>query len=187
MDTPNSENIINEAEAKHWYAMRVVGYMADGKIRQQLDEAGIRYYMPMREVARVVHGKTVKMVVPVAAGLMFTYGSESEILVHTQRSSNRFQFLIPRGGHIRDRIVIRDEEMDSFISVAESKLKHDYITVEEAKRAVGKKVKILGGVFNNVIGKLVSPPRGKKQTLIVEVEGLMAVSVQLTPDLIQVL
>lgn len=143
----------------------------------------MRYFQPMHEVIRHRGEKTRKELVPIVGGLFFTYGFELEIRKQCEKCDGKLQFIYPRGYKITDRLIIPNWEMENFIKVA-SVNGSTYLTAEEAERAVGKKVRIHGGTFDGVEGKVVSKGRGK--TLIVEI-GVMAVSAKITPDVIEVI
>ncbi len=178
--------ILSSADCKneeHWFAMRVVGYRVDNVVRKRLDEVGIRYFQPMHEVIRRRGEKVKKELVPVVGGLFFTYGLEPDILQQCAKCDGKLQFIYPRGYKITDRIIIPNVEMENFIRVAGAN-GSAYLTAEEADRAIGKKVRIHGGTFDGVEGKLVSKGRGK--TLIVEI-GVMAVSAKVAPEVIELI
>lgn len=51
----------------------------------------------------------------------------------------------------------------------------------------GKRVRIIGGVFNEYEGQLLSVKSMRKKRLIIELEGLITASVEVEPDFIQVI
>lgn len=163
--------------------MRVIGFRVDGVVRRHLDDVHVKYFQPMHEVVRHRGNKAYKEIVPIVSGLFFTYGLESEIQKCCNVCDNKLQFIFPRGHKITDRIVIGNKEMEDFIKVASQK-GATFIAAEDINPAVGKRVKIHGGTFDGVEGKLISKGRGK--TLVVEI-GVMAVKAKVTPDVIEVI
>lgn len=168
---------------EHWFAMRIVGYRVDNVVRRKFDEGNMKYFQPLHEVVRRRGDKVYKETVAVVGGLFFAYGLEPDIQRYCRLCDGKLQFIYPRGYKITDRIVISNKEMDDFIKVSSMK-DSKFLTYEEAEHAVGKSVRIHGGTFDGVEGKLVSRGRGK--TLIVEI-GVMAVSAKLAPEVIELI
>lgn len=85
-------------------------------------------------------------------------------------------------------ITVPDDQMDSFIKIA-SHYEEDtvYYRPEEIDLKRGMRVCIHGGKFDNVKGMFVRVQGKRNRRVVVLLEGVMAVSAEVHPDLIEVL
>lgn len=76
--------------------------------------------------------------------------------------------------------------MERFIyAVGNSDNARYYMPGELTKAMYGRRVRIVGGVFDDFEGNLLSVKGMRTRRLIVEIPGLMAASVEVNPDFIQ--
>ena len=168
----------------HWFAMRVVGPRVYIGVRNDLTELGIEFFQPMRTALKRTRARTVRTEVPIVGGLFFCHGIEKEILDYCRRVEYRLQFIIPRGKTISDRIIIPDNQMNRFIEAVRTH-DYEYLAVDDAIKAVGKLVRIHGGALDGATGRL-QAARGKRRFILL-LENLMAVSITLTTEVIDVI
>ena len=86
----------------------------------------------------------------------------------------------------REPMTVRDEEMERFIGAAESSGAARYYTPEEITPEMrNRRIRIVGGQMNGYEGTLLTVRGSKKKRLLVEVPSLIAVSVEIEADFIE--
>jgi len=82
--------------------------------------------------------------------------------------------------------VISDKEMEQFIRVTESIEKFRYYTPDEVSPSMyGRKICIVGGSLDGCVGRLKTKRGSKYKELIIEMQGILAVGVQVSPEYIR--
>ena len=157
-----------------WYVLRV-SYSRELKIKELLDQMGIRVFVPMMWRTRTIAGKTEKRLVPAVNNLCFVlwdrvgidsfirgFGDVSPVHYYWDRTAN-------------NPMTVPKQAMDDFIKVA-STMDEDliYITEINSKLREGQTVKVTSGSFAGVTGKIVR--RRKSRRIMVELPGMLAVA-----------
>lgn len=174
-------------ENKHWYVMRTLGRFCESGVKHKLEESGIRYYQVMKTVVKMQKGKKCILDEPVIPNLLFVYGTKDSIMPHTA-AGNNFQFVYNRcSGKQADCLIVPTKAMDDFIRVAESNENSQIFTAEEIQLSKGQKIRMIGGALDGVEGVFVRRKGRKRKTLVVVLEGLLGVSAEVDPDMIEVL
>lgn len=76
--------------------------------------------------------------------------------------------------------------MEQFIRVTESIEKFRYYTPDEVSPAMyGRKICIVGGSLDGCVGRLKAKRGSKFKELIIEMQGILAVGVQVSPEYIR--
>lgn len=171
----------------HWFAMSAP-YRNELKAQADIEAAGLRCFIPMRWELRT-NGNTKKRVrVPVLHNLLFVRGTEEQ-LKEFKTVRNYIQYLMrPTLDGRREKIIVPDRQMDQFIRVCESdddSLR--YLEPEEVNLRKGAKVRIIGGAFDGAEGQFIRVKGARNRRFVVTITGLAAVSVEVAPDLIEVL
>lgn len=169
-----------------WYAMRA--YKCESKAEEALkSKDGMKYFIPKRYEVRTYHGVKSKRLVPVIPSLVFVHASHDRI-TEFKKNSNFLQFITWDKSTGREYITIPDHQMENFILVV-SKYEEDtvYYTPEEIDIRKGVRVRIHGGKFDNVEGVFMRVKGKRSKRLVVQLDGIMAASVEMHPDLVEII
>ena len=170
----NSPDIDNGCS---WYALRV-SYSRELKVQAQLQEVGVRTFVPMAWRKCPVKQGTTKMVkklVPAVNNLCFVYwtkqGIEDYIRSFGEKSPVHFYW----DRTTSSPVVVQDKAMEDFIKVSAS-LDEDLIYVTEIteKLREGQTVRVKDGAFKGVEGKVVRIKKSRR--ILVELPGMLAVA-----------
>ena len=148
---------------KHWYPIRVT-YSQEMKVKSYFDACQIASFIPMRYSEIQRNGQSKIKLVPVIHNLVFVYCTKNEIEQIKRESSisSKIRYIIDK--ETKQIITIPDKQMQDFISVAgnidEQIL---YLTPQEVALKKGDYVRITGGIWKGIEGKLV---RIKKNMII---------------------
>ena len=74
------------SEQPLWYALRVT-YNREMKVKADLDERGIRNFVPMQYKAQVRNGRLVKRLVPSVHNLIFVYMEPSRMREYKEETA----------------------------------------------------------------------------------------------------
>lgn len=176
MDSLHSTSCLrqNEDSQLNWYAVRV-SYSRELTLKAILDKEKIENFIPMRYGYVVKNGKRARKLLPAIHNLVFIHSTRKRIdaLKNSLEPSLPIRFIMNRE-HCRP-VVIPDAQMRSFILVAGS---YDeailYVESSELHLEKGQKVRIIGGVFEGVIGEFIRIRHDRR--VVVNIEGVMAVA-----------
>lgn len=160
--------------AMHWYAVRV-SYSRELVLKSILDSENIENFIPMRYGYIIKNGKRMRKLLPAIHNLVFIHSTRKRIdaLKDSLEGTMPIRFIMNRE-HCRP-VVIPDEQMRSFILVAGT---YDeailYVESAELHLVKGQKVRIIGGVFEGVIGEFVRIRHDRR--VVVNIEGVMAIA-----------
>jgi len=168
-----------------WYVMRFL-YNRRSNTRERLASAGIEAFMPMRWEIRNLGGRKVRVHVPVIRSLLFVRSTPSALAPYLEADSY-FQHQFRRGGRPGEPLIVPDDQMESFIRAAEHADRPLYFTPGELDIARGTRVRVLGGPFDGVEGVFLKVKGSRAKRLVIDLPDMLAVAVEVTPDLIQVL
>lgn len=158
-------------EKKQWFAMRA--YKKEKHAEEAIAAfAPLECFVAKQFVLRTYHGKKHRVVVPLIPSLVFVYGKKSDIqrfkAVHT------YLQYISTGGHVEAKgpLVVPEKQMLDFITVAQQyESDIHYYTPGEVALVKGSKVKILGGVFEGVVGTLLEDKQAGDKKVLVSLPG----------------
>ncbi len=182
----NDNGLHSEDEIIHWYVMSVYAHNMK-KAEEALSARGdLRYFIPKQYVLRTYHGQSRRELVPLISGLLFlraTYAQADEF----QKHYPFIGFLRQRTGTGRHTMTVPDAAMDEFIGVARH-YEEDliYYRPEELQLDKGSRVRIVGGVFDGVVGTLLKVKGKREKCLVVSLPGILAVAAaHISPEYIQ--
>lgn len=179
--------MLHEDNEVLWYAMRVP-YRNELKVQLKLQEKGIETFIPKRKKIVKKRGKTSYELLPAANNLIFVHSSLSVIKGLKQEILN-LQYLVNKLEGESIKIVVRDNEMQSFIKAVEN-LEEEitYLSPEEINIEKGTRVRIIGGNFDGVEGIFVKVKGKRNKKVVVMLDKLLAVVIaEIDPDLIEVI
>ena len=174
-----------EKERRSWFVMRDLS-RPNAKLPayMKLDELGIRCYTPTVWRTMVRNGVRTSRKVPVIHDLLFVCETR-EVLDPVVAKMPTLQYRFLRRTW-REPMTVRDEEMERFIGAAESSGAARYYTPEEITPEMrNRRIRIVGGQMNGYEGTLLTVRGSKKKRLLVEVPSLIAVSVEIEADFIE--
>ena len=174
-----------EMEAIRWYVMRA--HKKEKKAEECLTVAGTEFYIPKTTVVREFHGKKSKRQVPVIPDMIFVHASQKQ-LVEFKKANNFLQFVIWNKSTGPEYLTVPDCQMEDFIRVSTNPgVSALYLRPEEIDIKQGTRVRILGGDLDGVTGVFMKVKGKRNRRLVVMLDGILAVSADIAPDLIQVI
>lgn len=169
-----------------WFVMSA--YKNEKKAEEKLSgKDGLEYFIPKCYAVRVYHGVKSKRLVPVIPNLVFVHASRKQI-TDFKKYHNFLQFVTWEKSTRLEYLVVPDEQMESFITIASQYEETTvYYKPEEIDIRKGTRVCIHGGKFDGVKGVFMRVQGKRNRRVVVMLEGVMAVSAEVHPDLIEVI
>ncbi len=162
-----------------WYALKVY-YNRVSDIDKEINEAGLKTFVPMTTVVveRDGHRSAVKR--PLISSLMFVRASADDIIQTERRLAGRAS-VYTMAEPPRRPAPISDEEMTPLMlltSGEESNL--EYLGDDTARYSVGQKVKVIDGQFAGAVGHICRIKGNRR--LVVAIKGVCAVATSYIPS-----
>ncbi len=170
-----------------WHAMRA--YKNERLAEERLSSAeGMCCFVAKRYAMRTFHGRKRPCAVPVIPGLVFVRATRARIAAFKREVYGGLQFVMSgregRGGPL----VVPDGEMESFIRVCEQYGEDTrFHRPEDIHVGKGTRVRVHGGAFDGVEGIFVRVAGRRSRRLVVLLTGVMAVSVTVQPEYLEIL
>ena len=170
-------------DPKAWFPMRVT-YSREMKVKAELDRLGIENFVPM--TYRLVDADTEsprRELVPAINNLIFVHATQSQIsrLKTTNVALEPLRYMMDHTAEKPHEIMtVPDRKMENFMRVAS--MTDDSVMFLDEKSIVGKegkRVKIMGGVFEGVEGVIRRVKRCKR--VVVELESVASVAIAFVP------
>lgn len=181
-----NKNESNDAQL-HWYVLRAV-FRKELAVRDGLRKAGLRSYVPMMWQLHTANGHKLRRLVPAISELVFCYASSEAISDYKLRSKETIYWLTKPKGDKREKIIVRDTDMDAFIRVTQqSERSVCYFSPEEVRLDKGDRIRIHGGVFDGIEGVLMKVKGKREKQLLVSIPDLAVAAVSVKPDVVEVL
>ena len=173
-------------DPKSWFPMRVT-YQREMKVKAELDRLGIENFVPMRYkvVERQNDGDTElrRELVPAINNLIFVRSTQERLseLKQTNEVLEPLRYMMDHTAVGEHAIMtVADREMENFMRVASRT--DDSVMFLDEETVVGKegkRVEIMGGVFEGVTGVIRRVKRCKR--VVVEIEGVASVAIAWVP------
>lgn len=169
-----------------WFVMSA--YKNEKKAEETLKgKDSLEYFIPKHYAVRVYHGVKSKRLVPVIPNLVFVHASRKQI-TDFKKNHNFLQFVTWERSTGLEYIVVPDEQMDSFIKIASQYEETTvYYKPEEIDVRKGTRVCIHGGKLDGVKGVFMRVKGKRNRRVVVMLEGIMGISAEVHPDLIEVI
>lgn len=176
----------NDATKKQWFVMRDLKRRNSNRLAiHDLKDAGLEVFTPMMQMIMVIGGKKQKRDVPVIQDLLFVHESKRTLDPFVEKYPN-LQYRFVKGRSIDEPMSVADTDMERFIlAVSLSDNPIYYQPGEITEEMKGRQVRIIGGIFNNYEGRLLSVKGMRKRRLIVEIPNHIAAAVEIEPEYIQ--
>lgn len=163
-----------EENDKHWYPIRVT-YSQEMKVKSYFDFCQLANFIPMKYSETHRNGHLKLKLVPVIHNLIFVNCTKKEIEQIKKESaiSSKIRYFID--GETRKPLIVPDKQMEDFIAVSGTPDQQIlYLTPQEVALKNGDYVRITGGIWKGVEGKLIRIKKNLR--VVVEIKGLAAVA-----------
>ena len=142
--------------------------------------------MPLKyEVKKRCHQEQ-RTLVPAIAGLMFAKGTLEELKEYVSRSQFTVYLRKSTFSNKENYLTVPTKAMDDFIAVTVDHEAHiSYFRPEEIKLQTGDKIRVKGGIYDGKEGVIMRIKGKRNKHLVVQIPGLLAAAVEMTPDLIE--
>lgn len=180
---------MKDQSEKKWYVLRDLK-RTNAQIRayqmlQTLPDLHLEVFTPLVQRTVIRSGKKVLTEVPFINDLLFVYESQS-ILDPIIADIRTLQYRYVRGGKQNEPMTVRNEEMERFIALVQSRASIRYYKPEEITPSMyGRRIRIEGGALDGIEGLLMTIRGSKVKRLVVQLEGLLAAGVEVNPEYIQ--
>lgn len=173
---------------RRWYVMRDLKRSnALMPAYKQLAEAGIEVFTPMVSRLFTSNGLRIKKEVPVIQDLLFVNDSRQNIDAIVAKTPT-LQYRFKKGGKFGEVLVVPDDEMAKFIDATHATNNPKFYSAEEVSTLMcGRTIRMVGGTLNGYEGKLQTVRGSKKKRLLITLPSLMAVSLSINDEYIELL
>lgn len=153
---------------------------------KQLSELGFEVYTPLRvKVCELRGGRRSRREVPIIPDLLFAHASRTE-LDGVIGSTPTLQYRFVKGGEYCEAMTVRDSDMERFLRVSREGSSPIYYSMDEVTELMrGRQIRIMDGPLEGVEGTLLSIRGSKKRRIVVQVPGILGLSVEVCPELIE--
>lgn len=154
---------------------------------KQLSQVGMEVFTPM--VSRVFsrNGKRIRKEVPFMQDLLFVNDVRQNLDLIVAKTPT-LQYRFKKGGKYCEPIVIPQDAMARFIGATQTSANPKYYAIDEISDLMcGRNIRIIGGVLDGYEGKLQTIRGSKTKHLIIILPSLLAVSVEINDEYIELL
>ena len=170
-------------DPKLWFPMRVT-YSREMKVKAELDRLEIENFVPMTyRLVDAYSESPHRELVPAINNLIFVHATQSQIsrLKTTNEALEPLRYMMDRTAEkVHEIMTVPDRQMVNFMRVA-SRTDDSVMFLDE--RSIvgkeGKRVKIMGGVFEGVEGVIRRVKRCKR--VVVALDGIASVAIAYVP------
>ena len=173
---------------KHWFAMRDLK-RANALLPayKQLAEAGMEVFTPMTTRFIVKAGKRTRVEIPVMRDLLFVNENRQNLDPIVAKTPT-LQYRFKKGGKQGEPIIVPTEDMTKFIDAVQSANNPRFYSADEIEPLLcGRKIRMIGGTLDGYEGVLQTVRGSKTKHLIITLPSLLAVSVDINNEFIEVL
>lgn len=174
-------------DACQWYVMRdLTRPNAKLPAYKLLDGMNIRNFTPMVWKLMLNHGKRERRQMPFIHDLLFVYASRS-VLDSVVETTPMLQYRYLRGGY-KMPMTVRAADMQRFIHAVGLSSSPQYYRPDEVTPAMrNRRIRIIGGNLDGYEGSLITTRGSKVKRLLVEIPMLLAATVEVETEFIQLL
>lgn len=174
---------------KKWYVLRdLKPYNAKVRAWQILEnEMGLEVFTPKKWVIRKEDGKRTPKEVALISDLLFAHETR-DILDPIIEKNETLQYRFRKGGAQNDPMTVPDRDMERFIKAVTTMKSPKYYALEEITPEMRHRpIRIVGGSLDGYEGYLLTTRGSRKRRLLVELPNLLAASVEVSPEFIQLI
>ena len=154
---------------------------------KQLAEAGMEVFTPIATRFTVKDGKRIRVESPIMRDLLFVKESRQNLDPIVAKTPT-LQYRFKKGGKQGEPIIVPAEDMAKFIDAVQSANNPKFYSAEEIDPLLcGRKIRMIGGALDGYEGILQTVRGSKTKHLIITLPSLLAVSVDINDEFIEVL
>lgn len=182
-----SVTAVSGDDACQWFVMRdLTRPNAKQPVYKLLDGMNIRNFTPMVWKLMLNHGKRERRRMPFIHDLLFVYASRAE-LDSVVETTPMLQYRYLRGGY-KMPMTVRAADMQRFIHAVGLSSSPQYYRPDEVTPAMrNRRIRIIGGNLDGYEGSLITTRGSKVKRLLVEIPMLLAATVEVETEFIQLL
>lgn len=182
-----SVTAVSGDEACQWFVMRdLTRPNAKLPAYKLLDGLNIRTFTPMVWKLMLNHGKRERRQLPFIHDLLFVYASRSA-LDSVVETTPMLQYRYLRGGY-KMPMTVRAADMQRFMHAVRFSSSPQYYRPDEVTPAMrNRRIRIIGGNLDGYEGSLITTRGSKVKRLLVEIPMLLAATVEVETEFIQLL
>ena len=172
-------------EGLQWFAMRDLKRRhAKLPAYKLFENLKVSYFTPMVHRLVVVNGKRIDQEVPFMPDLLFVKDTREHLdLIVESTPKLQYRYKI---GVQHTPIIVPTAEMERFIYAVESSENPKFYSLNEVtSEMINRKIRIIGGKLDGYTGTLVTTRGSKVKRLLVELPSLLAASVEVEAEYIQ--
>lgn len=161
-----------------WFALRVT-YSRELKYQTQLNDVGVKTFVPMVRKLVEKAGKKKIVLVPAVNNLLFACSTQQELyeFMTGLGESRPVAFIWDKSTRLP--IVVPDKAMEDFIRVSSESDQDIVFLGDLSNMKTGATVRVTDGIFKGVEGKVVRVRKSRR--VMVEVAGILAVATAFIP------
>lgn len=182
-----SVTAVSGDDACQWFVMRdLTRPNAKQPVYKLLDGMNIRTFTPMVWKLMLNHGKRERRRMPFIHDLLFVYASRAE-LDSVVETTPMLQYRYLRGGY-KMPMTVRAADMQRFIHAVGLSSSPQYYRPDEVTPSMrNRRIRIIGGNLDGYEGSLITTRGSKVKRLLVEIPMLLAATVEVETEFIQLL
>lgn len=187
MPVGSPETVVTGNDACQWFVMRdLTRPNAKLPAYKLLDGLNIRTFTPMVWKLMLNHGKRERRQMPFIHDLLFVYASRSA-LDSVVETTPMLQYRYLRGGY-KMPMTVRAADMQRFIRAVGFSSSPQYYRPDEVTPSMrNRRIRIIGGNLDGYEGSLITTRGSKVKRLLVEIPMLLAATVEVETEFIQLL
>lgn len=158
---------------------------ARNRAYKMLQHLKFEIFTPMKWHVATRRGERIREEIPVIPDLLFVRSNRVDLdPIVAKTETLQYRFL---RGTWREPMTVRESDMDRFIHAVNSSESVKYYLPEElAPEMYNKNIRIIGGKLDGYEGKLLTVRGSKTKRLLVELPGVLAAGVEVSPKYITI-
>ena len=173
-------------DIRQWFCLGCTSPQRELKVRDDVRRYGLEAFVPLKYEVKKRRHQEQRTLVPAIAGLMFAKGTLEELKEYVSRSQFTVYLRKSTFSNKEDYLTVPTKAMDDFIAVTVNHEAHiSYFRPEEIKLQTGDKIRVKGGIYDGKEGVIMRIKGKRNKHLVVQIPGLLAAAVEMTPDLIE--
>lgn len=160
-----------------WYVLRVT-YQRELAAQEQLEEQGIKTYVPLKRIRKTIKGRLTWKVEAALHNYIFVYLNLDRIKEIKTRDIPYLRYVmgVDSDGQKRPQYV-PDHQMENFIAITSQETeKIKYLDPDFIDLKVGDRVRVLEGPFKGLEGVYMRTAGRHEKRVVVKILGLVAVA-----------
>lgn len=174
-------------ESQLWFVMRDLKRCnAKNPAYKMLQDLKFEVFTPMKWRVATRKGEKIREEIPVIPDLLFVHSSRADLDPIVEKTETlQYRFLRKTW---REPMTVRESDMELFIRAVNSSDSVKYYMPEElSPEMYNRNIRIIGGKLDGYEGKLLTVRGSKTKRLLVELPGLLAAGVEVSPEYVQLI